>query len=111
MKVAETIVSYDAWRDMFGFDLWGEFGEDNEVYHDDPKLEEYINHGRVVSLVQYEADCNDACTEDDHSDTCPYVYEDNDFVMRGWAMVDVIRRVVLPLGWREPEFEKWEVPA
>ena len=58
-----------------------------------------------------EADCADDCTEDEHSDTCPYIYEDNDFVMRGWAMVDVIRRVLLPLGWREPEFEKWEVPA
>lgn len=108
MKVADTIERYLEWNAMFGFDLWGEFGEDNEIHHDDPRLAELLEHGRVVSLVDYGCDCEDiGLQEAEH-----IKHEDDmDWVMRGWAMVDVVRRVVLPLGWREPEFEKWEVPA
>jgi hypothetical protein len=99
MKVADTIESYSAWFKEYGFDLWGEFGEANEIQYDDPWLEGYIQAGRVVSLVDYEADCSENCTDAGHAEDCDYVYGNNDFVMRGWAMVDVVRRVVLPKGW------------
>lgn len=100
MKVADTIEKYDDWKAAYGFDLWGEWGEDHEVYSRDKNLASLLEAGRIVSLVNYDADCDDACNDDGHTGTCPYVYGDNDFVMRGWAMVDVIRRVVLPIGWR-----------
>jgi len=101
MKVAETAMQYDEWHDLYGFDLWGEFGEDNEIQHDDPRLPALIEAGRIVSLADYEGECSEDCTEYGHSMDCQYVYGDNDFVMRGWAMVDVVRRVVLPEGWED----------
>lgn len=83
----DAIVSYDEWRDEYGFDLWGRFGEQHEVFFDDPHLAEYLAAGRVVSLVDYDCDCDDEC------------WCDTDYVIEGWARVDVIRRVVLPEGW------------
>ena len=84
--VAETARQYDDWYDEFGFDLWGEFGEANEVDVTDESLDvsQLLAEGRIVSLVDY------GSTED----------SDEDFVMEGWALVDVIRRVVLPAGWK-----------
>jgi hypothetical protein len=108
MKLVDTAMRYNVWHDRYGFDLWGEFGEDNEIYPNGwmaagPVAVEVIGNlleqGRIVSLVDYEGDCSESCTEDGHAEDCQYVYGDNDFVMQGWALVDVVRRVVLPEGW------------
>lgn len=101
MAPIDTIRSYDDWVDDYGFDLWGEWGEDHEIYFNDPRLTQALEQGRIVTLVYYEADCSDSCSEDGHARDCEYVYGDNDFVMEGWARVDVMRHVLLPEDWRD----------
>ena len=95
--VAETIRQYDAWHAEYGFDLWGGWGEENEVHYDDPDLDQLLADGRIVSLVDYGCECD---IEYDHDDECIWLAGESDWVMEGWARVDVIRRVTLPKGWK-----------
>ena len=84
------ITPYDEWSDQYGFDLWGEYGEEHEA---DLDLGRYRD--RIVSLVYYGDECDD-------EENCP---ETHDFVIEGWARVDVIRRVLLPKDWRTGQYE------
>ena len=92
--VAETIMQYNEWHDRYGFGLWGEYGEANAIQYDDPRLDDLLAAGRIVSLVDYGCEC-----EADHLDDCAMMNDESDWVMEGWASVDVERRVVLPEGW------------
>lgn len=92
---------YNDFRDTYGFDLWGEWGERNEVYYDDPDLVRYLEEDRIVSLVDYGCSCEfeDGLGQHDEPN-CEMLNDQSDFVFAYWARVDVIRRVLLPENWR-----------